>query len=123
MNDKQNRIIEFTKKWIGYFEDDNSIESEIVDTSVFADECFVLGFAMDCGESFGLSFGRDAWDDYFVLKDKICDTKELDVLCSGLFSKWRYYNHWCQDESILEENSRKWFITILRRIQELSLNS
>jgi hypothetical protein len=85
---------------------------------VFPDECITLGFEMDCGHSFTDAYGRSAWEGSQGLKDCIDNIRGIDVIGSGLFSKWRYFNHWAYEHA--NEKDIEWFLTLFRRMKELN---
>lgn len=98
---------------------------DLCEDTAFADECFALGFQMDCGESFIAAYpDLNVFSDYREL-DKIIDSVEdIQLLGSAIFSKWRYFNHWAgnREEITLTEN-RGWFITALGRLELLTSES
>ena len=87
----------FTEKYINYFVNDfdpkSSSHYDLFDSPDFPDECWSLGFEMDCGESFTKTYGPDAWRSNKSLSSIIDKMNNLKVLGSGLFSQWRYFNH------------------------------
>ena len=111
----------FTEKYINYFLNDfdpkSSTYYDLFDSPDFPDECWSLGFEMDCGESFTKSFGREAWRSNKGLSLIIDKTNNIEALGSGLFSKWRYFNHWAYEHAT--EEDKKWFLMILKRMQTL----
>ena len=111
----------FTEKYINYFLNDFDPKSssyyDLFDSTDFPEECWSLGFEMDCGESFTKTYGREAWRSNKVLSSIIDNTNDIEVLGSGLFSRWRYFNHWAYEHAT--EEDKKWFLMILRRIQTL----
>lgn len=112
---------EFTEKYINYFLNDfdprSSSYYDLFDSPDFPDECWSLGFEMDCGESFTKSFGREAWRSNKGLSSIIDKTNNIEALGSGLFSKWRYFNHWAYEHAT--EEDKNWFLMILKRMQTL----
>ncbi len=114
----------FTKKYINYFLTEFDPESpayyRFFDSDSFPNECQSLGFEMDCGHSFFEACGEEAWHSEKELAIDVSKINDIKILGSGLFSKWRYYNHWACGHAT--EEDKKWFLTVLRRMQELSNN-
>ena len=112
----------FTEKYINYFLNDfdpnSSTYYDLFDSPDFPDECWSLGFDMDCGESFTKTYGREAWRADIGVSSIIDNMDNIEVLGSGLFSKWRYFNHWAYEHAT--ENDKHWFLMILKRIKELA---
>ena len=85
---------------------------------VFARECTSLGFEMDCGDSFQRKYGEEAFcseEAFARIVDTITDVK---VLVSGIFSQWRYYNHWAESSKALYD-AVGWFKLAFNRLNEL----
>ena len=118
-------IEDFCKKYIEYF---NNLKREpaedryyFVDSPIFDKECFSLDFEMDCGESFIKEYGNDAWlyeEDLNRIIERVSDVK---VIGSGIFSKWRYYNHWCDSSEELYKGIG-WFKLAFNRLLECNKN-
>ena len=115
-------IKSFTDKYINYFLNDFDPESasyyDLFDSPTFSDECWGLGFEMDCGESFIDTCGEEAWQNNDRLLQVIDKINDLKSLGSGLFSQWRYFNHWTMGPAT--EKDREWFLTVLRRMQKIA---
>lgn len=115
-------IKEFIAKYINYFltefDPESSSYYRFFDSSTFPIECWKLGFEMDCGHSFSKACSKEAWRSSEGLKRVINEINDLTVLGSGLFSNWRYFNHWACGHAT--EKDREWFLIILRRMQELT---
>lgn len=115
-------IKEFTKKYIDYFLNDFAPESptyyDLFESSAFPQECWSLGFDMDCGQSFTEAYGERVWKDERGLSKVIDKMNNLRIMGSGLFSEWRYFNHWAYEHA--NEENKKWFLLLLRRMQELA---
>lgn len=112
----------FTEKYIEYFLTERNPQAasfyRIFDSSSFPYECWNLGFEMDCGHSFLEACGTEAWHSNEELMRIINEIEDLKILGSGLFSQWRYFNHWSMGPAT--EEDREWFLTILRRMKELA---
>ena len=59
-----------------------------------------------------------AWKDEIGLSEVIDKMNNLRIMGSGLFSEWRYFNHWAWGNAT--EEDKKWFLMLLRRMQELA---
>lgn len=84
------------------------IASHEVERPAFADECFALGFEMDCGKAFEATYpDTQAFNDYRQL-DKIIDRiNDIHLPGSAIFSRWRYFTHWASPgEDILAFENR-----------------
>lgn len=114
-----NQIYLFAIKWREKFSDENINYIELVD-HYMADDCFALGFKMDCGNAFSEKYGS-AFNDYRELEKIILEVDDVSLLGSAIFSQWRYFNHWAYNGAeILEQKNRRWFIIALNRLAELT---
>ena len=82
-------------------------------------DCGNLGFDMDAGESFIEQYSKDAFHKADTLERIINDVDSVDILCNGIYSKWRYITHWAES-SLLSEENKKWFLIALTRLAELT---
>lgn len=116
--EKKNEVHEFAVYWLEKYRSQKTAEHEVVEG--FADECFSLGFEMDCGKSFEATFpNTNAFNNYKEL-DKIIDqVEDMNILGSAIFSQWRYVTHWAAVD-LLESQYRKWFIIAFSRLALLS---
>ena len=113
-------VHQFACKWLDRFRDPNVNYIELVDEPGMADDCFSLGFEMDCGNAFSEKYAV-AFDDSRALSKIIKEVTNIPLLGSAVFSKWRYFNHWTYSGAeILEPENREWFIITLSRLRELS---
>lgn len=113
------QIHDFAVKWCDKFRDQNINYIELVE-HYMADDCAALGFVMDCGNSFYEKYGN-AINDYKELDKIIDEIDDIQLLGSGIYSNWRYFNHWSYSASeILEFHNRSWFILALSRLAILS---
>ena len=112
----------FIEKYIDYFHTKfapNSREYyDFFESPFFPNECWSLGFEMDCGESFIAAYGEEAWNTNKGLSAVIDKADDVNILGSALFSQWRYFNHWSYEHAT--EEDKEWFLTILRQMQELT---
>ena len=111
----------FIEKYIDYFltkfNPNSSSYYDMFESPSFPDECWSLGFEMDCGESFIAAYGQEAWHSRRELSSIIEKADDIIILGSALFSQWRYFNHWSYYHAT--EEDKEWFLIILRRMQEL----
>lgn len=111
----------FAVKWVDRFRNTKNVNRE-VEESTFADECFSLGFEMDCGKAFEATYPESkALNDSCALDKIIEGIDDIPLLCSAIFSKWRCFTHWDgPGEDVLSFESWAWFITALNRLERLS---
>lgn len=121
---KYEKIHSFAVKWIEKFQDPTTNDREIEKGS-FGEECFSIGFEMDCGNAFIKTFpDKNVFDDWQELYEIIDSIEDVYLLGSAIFSKWRYFNHWASDgESITDTDNRKWFIIALEKIKRLTVKN
>ena len=110
-------IISFAKKYIDFFEKEfGSDESKywFFGDDYFAKDCEALGFEMDCGLAFR-AVHEDSWPTSRVLRENLDKFTDIGVIGSGMYSKWRAFNHW---GSPLEakEDTKEWYLILLRRL-------
>ena len=109
-------IYEFAIKWLDKFKNNYNFY-DIFDNQEFPNECLNLKFEMDCGNSFINKYGSNATT-YLGLKEKINDVEDLLILGSGIFSQWRYFNHWADAHP--NEEDINWFILALEKLMILT---
>ncbi len=111
----------FVEKYIDYFltkfAPDSPSYYDLFDSPTFPEECWILGFEMDCGASFNAAYGEEAWNTNKGLSAVIDKADDIKILGSALFSQWRYFNHWSYGHAT--EEDKEWFLTVLRRMKEL----
>ena len=113
-------IISFAQKYIDFFEkkfgSDKSKDWFFGD-DFFAKDCEALGFEMDCGLAFR-AVDKESWPDSHILQDNLDKFTDINIIGSGLYSKWRAFNHW---GSPLEakEDTKQWYLILLRRLIDL----
>ena len=112
MNTKD--IHSFSEKYIALYRNINSTEQDVCET--FADECFALGFEMDCGHKFDETYGSIN-SPFDTVADKVTD---VAILASGIFSKWRYITHWSYCDHCTSDENRAWFIAAFQKLSELT---
>ena len=86
----------------------------------FADECFALGFKMDCAQAFSDKYSNSAFNSVDGLLKVIDRIDDITILASGIFSKWRYVTHWSMGENLLDLENRNWLIASLFRLAEIT---
>ena len=100
----------------------NLLSDSVVEKMFYKDfqrDCFMVGFVMDCGKSFSDNYGQLITDNCskqigFEMID------DIDILGSGIFSKWRYITHWSYVENCLDEENRRWFVEAFKRLKKLT---
>lgn len=107
----------FALKWLAKFQDISATERSVTDG--FAEDCFALGFKMDCGQAFDEAY-PSASQGVKELEAIIDQVDDIPLLGSGIFSRWRYVTHWDQYASLLDANYRPWFIVALTRLASIS---
>lgn len=100
------QIHNFAVKWRDKFRDQNINYIELVDHWM-ADDCAALGFEMDCGRAFSEKYEQAA-NNYEALEKIIDKVKDISLLGSAIYSRWRYFNHWAYSGAeILEPQKRE----------------
>ncbi len=113
-------ITAFAIKWLNLFLDEKTELKTLVGAPLPA-ACRAMGFIMDMGHSFADKYKPTGWsiDDLYNVLNEVTD---ISVLGNGLYSLWRYYNHWAYSgKEILVPSNRGWFILALLRMGELSI--
>lgn len=114
----KNEIHEFAVRWFEKHRSPKTSERQLEEG--FSDECFVLGFEMDCGKSFEATFpGTNVFNDAEALYEIIEQIQDVHLLGSAIFSQWRYVTHWAE-ASLLAPQYRNWFITAFSRLDVLT---
>jgi len=112
-------IHEFAIRWFEKYRNSSTKEYEVGEG--FGDGCFALGFEMDCGKAFEAEFpDTNALNDYEALDKIIEQVQDVSLLCSAIFSKWRYVTHWTFGEQLLSPQNRPWFILAFGRLVALT---
>ncbi len=75
-----------------------------------------LGFEMDCWHSFEETYGV-TYGDPKALAPVLGNVDDLRVLCSGVFSQWRYINHWAVSDTTDDYRGLR---MMLARLEELT---
>lgn len=87
-----NEIHEFAVRWFEKYRSPDTSEQEVEEG--FSEECFALGFEMDCGKSFEAAFpGMNMLNDADAMNKIIDQIQDVHLLGSAIFSKWRYVTH------------------------------
>ena len=101
---KYRKVCAFAKKWIAVFQNPNIRELEISENQKFAQDCFSLGFPMDCGQAFERMYPGIHLGNADELQRVIDTVDDIRLLGSAIFSRWRYYNHWAMGARIVSRN-------------------
>ena len=90
-----------------------------LDSRSFPEDCEVLGFNMDCFESFNKKYGNDFFNKYGdeKLERVFSLIDDYQILGNAIYSQWRYYNHWAYDP--IAEFDANWFKAAFKRLKEL----
>ena len=113
------QIHEFAVKWLEKYQDPKTIDREVEEN--FADECFAIGFEMDCGNSLEETFpGRNLLNDHIQFNAFVGQINDIKLLGAAIFSKWRGITHWSYCESLISESNRPWFIAAFERLALLT---
>lgn len=108
---------DFAVKYHNLYTNPQTTERDV--ESTFANECFALGFKMDCGERFNNAFPDVGLGDAEGLDKINDDISDAQLLGFAIFSEWRYITHWSmggEDENLLSLKHRKWFILAFAKI-------
>ena len=111
------KIYNFAIKWINKFREKNWNFHDIFESDKFPNECRELKFEMDCGNKFVEAYGNEMMKGN-ILESEIEKINDIMLLGSGIFSNWRYFNHWAYAGP--SEEDVKWFVVALTRLAELT---
>jgi len=115
----ESKINEFAIKWLEKYQDPKTTDREVEEN--FADECFVLGFEMDCGNSLEEAYpGQNLLNDHIQFNTVVNQINDVRFLGAAIFSKWRGITHWSYGESLISESNRLWFIAAFERLTLLT---
>lgn len=121
-NNKSIILIQFAQRCIDYFNNEFGRTPQafykFFDCDEFPDACRGLGFEMDCGDSFVEAYGKEAWRSSVGLAAVIDTVDDVSLVGSGLFSKWRYFNHWADSHGT--DDDKEWFLLLLHRLKEIA---
>ena len=110
-------IINFAQKYIDFFEKkfgSDKSKDWFFGSDYFAKDCDALGFEMDCAIAFR-AVDEESWPSSEVLKANLDKFTDINVIGSGLYSKWRAFNHW-GSPSEANEYTKEWYLMLLRRL-------
>lgn len=113
MNVTKQEIYGFAVKWLVKYQNNNTPEHEL--EGLFGQDCFSLGFAMDCGEGFITRYGEAPFQNAVELQKVSNIVVDIELLTSAIFSHWRYYTHWA-----CSPLDREWFVVALTKLKELA---
>ena len=112
-------IHDFAKRYRDIYTNHNITESDVSDN--FPEQCFDLGFEMDCGKNFMDLFQNAPFYNPDALEEVIDDIVDTMLLGGAIFSRWRYVTHWADFSSLLDDRNRKWFVTAFDRLAVIAL--
>ena len=84
----------------------------------FAEDCWAVGFEMDCGNSFSAAFPEKDVFRASVLTEIISAIDDSKFLGTAIFSHWRYLTHW--HNAPLSDDTIEWFSIAFNRLRELN---
>lgn len=112
----------FAQKYIDFFENEwghgERARYNLFDDTTFANECWSLGFEMDCGHSFIKAMGEDLWNSSEGLAERVHEIDDVKFIGSAIFSQWRYFNHWSYSGPT--DDNIEWFKIMFHRLRELA---
>ena len=115
---RDKRMHELASRYLRLYEDQRTAEEDVCKS--FMEECFDLGIQMDTGKKFAETYGPNAFSDEQELRSVIDRIDNVDILASGIFSKWRYITYWCDYSRCVDPGNREWFITAFAKLAELT---
>lgn len=121
---KRNETINHFAQTMLYKYQNRNAKERDVHCEMFYYTCFAYGFTTDLqelGNSYRETFGSD---DLAKLKARAFSRiafkiKDVDMLGSVIFAKYRWITHW-SSQSLLSEDNRAWFIAAFERLIELT---
>ena len=117
---QKNNIHSFAEYYLTQYTNPKTEEKTVQEC--FANKCIELGFEMDCGNRFIMTFSNKAFYEPEALKEIIDTVDDVELLGSAVYSHWRYVTHW-SNSSLLDDRNRKWFILTFKRLVELTANT
>jgi len=115
----ESQIHKFAIKWLDKYQNPKTTDREVEEN--FSDECFAIGFEMDCGNSLEESYpGRNLLNDHIQFDAVVEQINDVKLLGAAIFSKWRGITHWSYGESLISESNRPWFVAAFKRLGMLT---
>lgn len=109
---------EFVNKWLKIFTEVPQ-NADFLFEEEMGNDCFALGFEMDCGHSFDREYSKgEPLNRVETLAAVIEDVDDEELLGSAIFSNWRGITHWSYESGFTAEN-KAWFLMALTRLKEL----
>ncbi len=109
---------EFVDKWLKIFTEVPQNANFLFEEEM-GNDCFALGFEMDCGHSFDREYSKgEPLNRVETLSEVIKDVDDEELLGSAIFSNWRGITHWSYESGFTAEN-KAWFLMALNRLKEL----
>ena len=105
---------EFISKW----EPVLTVWNRNAEDPQFADDCWALGFELDCGRSYAEACPNQIGFDAEALKAVLPQITDAHFLGTAIFSHWRYLSHWHQGP--MSEDVPEWFRLAFGRLKELT---
>lgn len=104
------QIHAFAEKWLEIFKEENISLAE----KTMGEDCASLGFIMDGGDAICEKYPGIMRNHNELLK-QINTITDITLLGSGIYSQWRYYQHWACSPWDTE-----WFMIALQRLYEMT---
>ena len=109
---------EFVDKWLKIFTEVPQ-NADFIFEEEMGNDCFALGFEMDCGHSFDREYSKgEPLNHVETLSEVFNDVDDVELLGSAIFSNWRGLTHWSYESGFTAEN-KAWFLMALNRLKEL----
>lgn len=111
------RLHEYAVRFYDLYTDPQTEEHEV--EAGFPELCASLGLRMDSGRRFISAYSQGAFDRSSDLRGMAGSIKDVELLGSAIFSKWRYITHWTNEDLLTDEN-RLWFCIAFDRLSQLT---
>ena len=112
-------IHKFAKKYLILYKDPMT-PIDVVEESVFGEECTALGFKADQGKGFSKAYSKGAYQDWETLELVIFQIEDPLLLGSGIYSRWLQVTEHSLSEYVLDDKNLPWFLLALKRLKQLT---
>lgn len=113
------QIYKFALKWLEIYQDPKTTNRDVEEN--FAEDCFTIGFEMDCGDSLEEAYpGKNLLNDHKQFITFVKKINDVKLLGTAIFSKWRGVTHWSYEDSLLSDSNHPWFIAAFQRLAFLT---
>ena len=117
------KINGFANKWLDKFKSSDFLWAEFEEN--FGEDCFSMGFMMDCGNSLSLEYPEafqfpetNPFRSTVNLKRLINRIDDIELLGAAIFSHYRSETHWSMTP--LADIDIEWFIIALDRLAKIT---